>query len=154
MTRHRTLSWFAGEAGSLAKSVSLSASMRPTSVSVLIIAGQLNVTNAVVFTSPALVVASSRTVQCITPAVLMLRHQPGLANRDDQATRPRFLTLPQRFFQRPTMQLTPLQAAQLAVIFPDPLHRSAARPGQYVREQTRTILHRIEELGALLDCTG
>ena len=40
-------------------------------------AGRLNVTNFAVFTSPALVVASSRTVHCITPAALVVTHQPG-----------------------------------------------------------------------------
>jgi len=78
---------------SLAKSVLLSASMRPTSASVLIIAGRLNVTSSVVFTSPALVLASSRTVHCIKPAPVV-RHQPGRSARDRQATCPRFLTPP------------------------------------------------------------
>jgi len=51
--------------------------MRPTSASVLITAGRLIVTNSVVVTSPALVVISSRTVHCITPAALVVRHQPS-----------------------------------------------------------------------------
>jgi len=78
---------------SLAKSVLLSSSRRPISASVLIIAGRLNVTSSVVFTSPWLVFASSRTVHCIKPA-LVVRHQPGRSDRDEQATCPRFLTLP------------------------------------------------------------
>lgn len=60
----------------------------------------------------------------------------------------------QRFFQRPAARLTPVQAAKLAVVLPSPLHWSAARPGSYVLERTRTILRRVEELGPLLACTG
>jgi len=45
---------------------------RPTSAGVPIIAGRLNVAS-----SPALVLASSRTVHCITPAALVVRHQTG-----------------------------------------------------------------------------
>jgi hypothetical protein len=62
---------------SLANSVLVLASKRPISACVLTVPGRLNVTNSVVFASPALVVASSRTVHCITPAALVVRHQPG-----------------------------------------------------------------------------
>jgi monofunctional biosynthetic peptidoglycan transglycosylase len=59
----------------------------------------------------------------------------------------------QRFFHRPATQLTPMQAAQLAVVLPAPLHWSAARPGRYVRDRAQIILRRIEDLGAMLGCT-
>ncbi len=59
----------------------------------------------------------------------------------------------QRFFHRPATQLTPVQAAQLAVVLPAPLHWSAAHPGRYVRDRAQTILRRIEDLGAMLGCT-
>jgi len=62
---------------SLDSSVLVSASIRPTSASVLTTPGLLNATNSVVLTSPALVLASSRTVHCIKPFALMVRHQPG-----------------------------------------------------------------------------
>ncbi len=78
----------------LANSVLVPSSTRPISASVLTTAGQPNVTSSVVFTSPALVVISSRTVHCITPAALVLRHQPRRSARDRQAGCPRFLTLP------------------------------------------------------------
>jgi len=79
---------------SLVKSVLLSASRKPIRASVLIIAGRLNITSSVVVTSPALVVVSSHTVHCITPAVLVVRHQSGRSARDGQVGCPRFLTLP------------------------------------------------------------
>jgi len=50
--------------------------MRPISASVLTITGRLIVTSSVVFTSPALVLVSNRTVHCITSAALVVRHQP------------------------------------------------------------------------------
>ncbi len=59
----------------------------------------------------------------------------------------------QRFFHRPATQLTPVQAAQLAVVLPAPLHWSAARPGRYVRDRAQTIVRRIEDLGGMLGCT-
>ncbi len=62
---------------SLASRDLASASTRPTSASVPTIAARLNVTSSVAFSSPALVIASSRTVHCITPAALVVRHQPG-----------------------------------------------------------------------------
>ncbi len=52
---------------SLARSVLVSDSTKPTSASVLTTAGRLNVTSSVVI-SPALVLASDRTVHCITLA--------------------------------------------------------------------------------------
>jgi len=42
-----------------------------------VIAGRLNVASSVVVTSPELVLASGRTVHCITPAALVVRHQTG-----------------------------------------------------------------------------
>src|SRR3954466_2501570 len=52
-----------------------SASVRPISASVPAITGRRNLTNSVVLTSPWSVLASSRTVPCILPA-LVVRHQP------------------------------------------------------------------------------
>lgn len=58
----------------------------------------------------------------------------------------------QRFFGRSAASLTREQAARLAVVLPDPLHWSAARPGAYVRERAEIIERRIGRLGPLLDC--
>jgi len=80
---------------SLASSALVSDSTKPISASVLTTPGRLNPTSSVVVTSPALVLASSCTVHCITPAALMVRRQPGLSAQNRQARRPRFLTLPQ-----------------------------------------------------------
>ena len=79
---------------SLAGSALLSASIKPISASVPTTPGRLNVASSVVVTSPALVLASSRTVHCITPAVLVVRRQPGQSARDGQVAYPKFLTLP------------------------------------------------------------
>ena len=68
-------------------SVLVSDSTKPISVSVLTTPGRLNVTSSVMFTAPALVLASSRTAHCITPAALTIRHQPGRSARDRQASR-------------------------------------------------------------------
>jgi monofunctional glycosyltransferase len=57
-----------------------------------------------------------------------------------------------RLFGRPAASLTPDQAARLAVVLPDPLHWSAARPGPYVRERAELIERRVGQLGPLLDC--
>src|SRR3954453_13128508 len=70
-----------------------SASVRPISASVPAITGRRTVINSVVFTLPWSVLASSRTVFCILPA-LVVRHQPGRSARARQATRPRSLPLP------------------------------------------------------------
>src|SRR3954463_2867698 len=78
---------------SLVRSALASASVRPISASVLAIAGRRKVTNSAVFTSPLSVLASSRTVHCILPA-LVVRHQSGQSALGRQATRPRFLPLP------------------------------------------------------------
>src|SRR3954451_3220536 len=78
---------------SLDRSALASASVRPISASVLAIAGRRKVTNSAVFTSPLSVLASSRTVHCILPA-LVVRHQSGRSAMARQATRPRFLPLP------------------------------------------------------------
>jgi len=48
---------------------------------VLITTGRLNVTSSVVVTSPSLVPASSRSVHCITPAVLT----SGISHADQPA---------------------------------------------------------------------
>jgi monofunctional biosynthetic peptidoglycan transglycosylase len=58
----------------------------------------------------------------------------------------------QLYFQRHASALTPLEAARLAVILPDPLHWSAAHPGLYVAERAQIILRRAAELGPLLAC--
>jgi monofunctional glycosyltransferase len=58
-----------------------------------------------------------------------------------------------RMFGRSAAALTREQAVQLALVLPDPLHRSAAHPGPYVRERAETIARRIDQLGPLLDCT-
>src|SRR5215210_2899286 len=78
---------------SLVRSALASASVRPISASVLAIAGRRKVTNSAVFNSPLSVLASSRTVHCIMPA-LVVRHQSGRSAMATQATRPRFLPLP------------------------------------------------------------
>jgi len=56
------------------------------------------------------------------------------------------------YFGRPAAALTREQAVQLAVVLPDPLHRSASRPGPYLRERAELIARRIGQLGPLLDC--
>ncbi len=66
---------------SLANNAFVSDNTRPISASVLTTTGRLNVTSSVVVTSPSLVLASSRTVHCITPAVLM----PGISHADQPA---------------------------------------------------------------------
>jgi monofunctional biosynthetic peptidoglycan transglycosylase len=58
-----------------------------------------------------------------------------------------------RFFDRSAATLTRDDAVRLAVVLPDPLHWSAARPSAYLRERAETIERRIEQLGPLLDCT-
>jgi monofunctional biosynthetic peptidoglycan transglycosylase len=55
-------------------------------------------------------------------------------------------------FGRSAAALTRAQATQLAVILPNPLEWSAARPTQYLRDRAETIEHRIGQLGPLLDC--
>ena len=60
----------------------------------------------------------------------------------------------QRFFHRPASQLTPQQAARLAVVLPSPLHRSAANPSRDVTARAATVLRRVEELGPRLACLG
>jgi monofunctional biosynthetic peptidoglycan transglycosylase len=59
----------------------------------------------------------------------------------------------QHFFDRSAASLTRQQAAQLAVVLPDPLHWSAARPSPYLRERAEIIERRMGQLGPLLDCT-
>ncbi len=58
------------------------------------------------------------------------------------------------YFGTHAADLTADQAARLAVILPNPLEWSAARPGPYVQERARIIRRRIEQIGPLLDCTG
>jgi monofunctional biosynthetic peptidoglycan transglycosylase len=50
--------------------------------------------------------------------------------------------------------LTADQAARLAVILPNPLKWSSARPGPYVRERASIIRRRVGQISPLLDCTG
>jgi monofunctional biosynthetic peptidoglycan transglycosylase len=57
------------------------------------------------------------------------------------------------YFGRPAAQLTDDEASRLAVVLPDPLEWSAARPGPYVRERAVVIRHRIAQIGPLLGCT-
>ena len=57
-----------------------------------------------------------------------------------------------RFFGRPAERLTREQAALLAAVLPDPLHRSAAHPMPYLRERVETINRRVGQLGPWLDC--
>ena len=59
----------------------------------------------------------------------------------------------QYYFHRHAAQLTNEQAARLAVILPDPLEWSAARPGRYVLERADIIRDRIKQIAPLLDCT-
>lgn len=58
------------------------------------------------------------------------------------------------YFGTHAADLTADQAARLAVILPNPLEWSAARPGPYVRERARVIRHRIGQIGELLSCTS
>src|SRR5688572_19483455 len=78
---------------SAARSALVSASVRPISASPPVTIGRSNLANSVVFTSPWSVLASSRTVHRITPA-LVARHQAGRSPRDRQTACPRFLPLP------------------------------------------------------------
>jgi monofunctional biosynthetic peptidoglycan transglycosylase len=56
-------------------------------------------------------------------------------------------------FGKSAAALTESEATRLAVILPDPLEWSAARPGPYVRERAAIIARRVDQLGPLLDCT-
>src|SRR5918993_575750 len=78
---------------SLARTAFASDSARPSSASMPPTPGRPIVTSSVVSTSPVSVLASSRTVHRIRPA-LVVRPQPGQSARDRQAACPRFLTLP------------------------------------------------------------
>ena len=57
------------------------------------------------------------------------------------------------YFNTHADRLTADQAARLAVILPNPLEWSAARPGPYVMERARIIRRRIGQIIPLLDCT-
>lgn len=57
------------------------------------------------------------------------------------------------YFGRPAAQLTDEEAMRLAVVLPDPLEWSAARPGPYVRERAAVVRRRIVQIAPLLDCT-
>ncbi len=100
---------------SLAKSVLVSASNRPTSASVLTTPGRLNVASSVVFTLSWLVLASSRTVHCIKPAPVV-RHQPGRSGHDRQAACPRFLTLPIRLIEHASAVMGELSEDDLSFV--------------------------------------
>src|ERR671910_3430902 len=80
---------------SLARTAFASDSARPSSASVPPTTGRPIVTSSVVSPSPVSVLASSRTVHRIRPA-LVVRPQPGQSARDRQAACPRFLTLPEQ----------------------------------------------------------
>jgi monofunctional biosynthetic peptidoglycan transglycosylase len=56
------------------------------------------------------------------------------------------------FFNRPAEGLTRNQAALLATVLPDPLHRSAAHQTPYLRERVDTINRRVGQLGPWLGC--
>lgn len=56
------------------------------------------------------------------------------------------------FWGKNVEQLTPREAALLAVVLPDPLHWSAGKPGPYVRSRASIIERRAAQLGSLLDC--
>ena len=46
----------------------------------------------------------------------------------------------QHHFGRPALALTPLQAARLAAVLPNPKTRSASAPSDFVRRRTRAIM--------------
>jgi monofunctional biosynthetic peptidoglycan transglycosylase len=58
------------------------------------------------------------------------------------------------FFDRPAERLTPLQAAQLAVVLPAPLDWPAASPTAFLRGRAALVQRRVGQLGPLLDCAG
>jgi monofunctional biosynthetic peptidoglycan transglycosylase len=58
----------------------------------------------------------------------------------------------QAHFGRPASELTRRQAALLAAVLPNPLERSAGRPGDYVSRQASRIQTRMQQLGPLIDC--
>ncbi|MDB5369004.1 MAG: Biosynthetic peptidoglycan transglycosylase [Roseomonas sp.] len=58
------------------------------------------------------------------------------------------------FFSRPAAGLSDIQAARLAVVLPNPLEWSAARPGPYVQGRAETIRRRVGQLGDLTACAG
>ncbi|MBE9604777.1 monofunctional biosynthetic peptidoglycan transglycosylase [Acetobacteraceae bacterium H6797] len=57
------------------------------------------------------------------------------------------------FFNRSAAELTQQQAAQLAVVLPNPLEWDAGRPSGYLQGRASTIRQRMQQLGPLLDCT-
>jgi monofunctional biosynthetic peptidoglycan transglycosylase len=57
------------------------------------------------------------------------------------------------YFHRHAADLTPFQAARLAVILPDPLDWSPVGRDPYVRERAEVIRRRIEQISPLLSCT-
>lgn len=58
----------------------------------------------------------------------------------------------QHWFGRPAAALSPLQAARLAVVLPDPLDRSAASPTPRLARLAQTVAHRSTQIAPLLDC--
>lgn len=58
------------------------------------------------------------------------------------------------FWNRGAADLTPGQAALLAVVLPLPLEWSAEAPGPYLRERAALIQRRVGQLGGALGCAG
>ena len=55
-------------------------------------------------------------------------------------------------FRKPASALSPQEAAQLAVVLPNPLEWSASRPTASLLERARVVRQRVGQLGPLLDC--
>ncbi len=58
----------------------------------------------------------------------------------------------QAFFGHSAARLAEGEAARLAVVLPNPLEWSAARPGPYVQSRAEVIRRRMGQLGSLTDC--
>jgi len=58
----------------------------------------------------------------------------------------------QHAFGKSAAELSQREAALLATVLPDPLHRSAAHPGEFQIDQANTLIRRIEQIHPLLDC--
>lgn len=56
------------------------------------------------------------------------------------------------FFARPASALTPIQAARLAVVLPNPREYSPSAPSPTLAAHAREIGRRVGQLGPLLDC--
>jgi len=62
----------------------------------------------------------------------------------------------QFYFHKPAARLGPTEAARLAAVLPDPLHRSASRPDEDVTERSAFVLRQMPNLpfSAPLPCGG